>query len=959
MKKAALAYLLTGAFFTSLTRAQEAPQNTNPDYYETRAVLAKVESTNNYAGNFNPDSAATLPFGIIKEIGVARYVIAIDSAYFAPGKSEFNAYMALDFPGSEDKIAFAAKHIAFNPKGVVPGNNTRLMLVSEHKIRFGPNITLCLVPDGGNYVEWDCNGFKGVKLKGYFEFGRGILQPDSSSTNNNTVKANFDVYTTDVHNFTAQVSISPFCIKGLKDVSFTVIDAAVDMSDFMNPPGMVFPPGYTQSGYGGQTSLWTGFYMRQLKIKLPKELSKNDKAVELLASDFLIDKSGISGNFSGTNLFQLNEGKMGNWGFSVDLIGLNFMANQLIGGTLGGKILLPMNGIDGLAYTASVYENLLSQKTDYLFALSPASNYSTSVLSAKVDIYPTSKLIIQKSNGTFKPSAELNGRISFDHAYAKTAALEMQGVTITDNVPYLTKGVFSFTGVGGDSSDSKLSGFRISISSITLNVSQTGPSIGFGVGVNFTSKNHNAFGAAAGFLIATKFENVVQGGTGTNAIKKWSFDKVVVNDIALSIHTNAFKFDGLVKFKNNDLRYGNGFFGSLNLTIEKVMPNPATANVWFGNVSGFEYYYFDLAVPATVILIPPTNIPQGLAIYRFMGGLYYHMRPASVSQQNVLYTGAFGKAQDYVPDSTKGIGIKAGVTLGTYPTASILNGDIALEVLFTSSGGLGSIKFSGNAFMLVKIDDRVPTPKTSIPVKAAFSLLYDHENNVVHALMAAQITLPAVSGMGQAEFHIDANEWYIHFGKPDNRVSINYAGLATASSYIMLGNKLEPIPPPPSQVTNVFGHGFADTRDVTKSSAGNGLVMGASLGAGSSGEFGLSDFSVYYNLGLVAGFDVMAINYGPTLHCSGSTARAGFNGWYAQGQVYAALWGEVGARGSLLGKDFEVQLLSFSAAAMLGGKFPNPSSVQGNVAVDYDFLCAFHGHFDFGFQAGNSCNIVN
>ncbi len=946
--------LFFSIFAGQITLAQDSTTVISPLYMETMGTVSKVESTNNLVGNFHPDSVATLPFGILKEIGVARYVIAIDSAYFAPGKSIFNAYMALDFPGSTQKIAFAAKNVAFNPKGVIPGNNTRLALVSRHRIHIGPNITLVLPDDGSNYVEWDCNGFKGVKLKGYFEFGKNILVPDSASSYK-VVKASFDVYTNDIHDFMAQVSITPFTIKGLKDVSFSVSDAVVDMSDFVNSPGMVFPPGYS-----AQTSMWTGFYLKQFKIKLPKELSKNEKQVEIAATHFLIDKSGLSGNFSAANLFSLSEGKMGNWGFSIDLVGLNFASSILIGGSLGGKILLPTNETQGVNYTATVFQNQLTKRMDYVFSLSPVTNYTTNILSAKLDIYPTSKLIVQKVNTTFHPRVELNGKISFHHNHVETAKLEMQQVCIKDEAPYLTNGLFSFTDSIGNSA-SKLSGFAISINSISLSVAQNAPRIGFGVGINFTDKNDQAFGAQASFAIHTKIEQIipVNSANATTNNKKWSFDKVVVNDIGISVHTTAFKFDGYLKFRSNDPQYGNGFFGSLNLSVEKVIPNPVTVNSWFGNVNNYNYYYFDLAVPNKIVLIPPGPSPPGLAIYRMMGGLYYHMRPANNNLVITLYSSAFGTAQSYIPDNTKGVGIKAGVTLGTYPVNEILNGDVAMDLLFTNSGGLGSIKFSGNAFMMVKINERVPTLKTTIPVKAAFQLTYDHENKIVHSLLNAKITLPSVSAQGQAELHIDTNIWYTHFGKPNNRVLVNFTNLASANAYFLLGNQLESIPAPPVQVADAFGHGFADTRDVISTGNGNGLVMGAGLGTSSSGSFGLPDFSVYYNLGMIAGFDVMAINYGPNAHCSGSSARAGFNGWYAQGNVYAALWGDIGARGSLLGADFDVNLLSISAAAMLGGKFPNPSSVQGEIGVNYDFLHVFHGHFNCSFAAGNTCNVVN
>jgi hypothetical protein len=300
-----------------------------------------------------------------------------------------------------------------------------------------------------------------------------------------------------------------------------------------------------------------------------------------------------------------------------------------------------------------------------------------------------------------------------------------------------------------------------------------------------------------------------------------------------------------------------------------------------------------------------------------------------------------------------------GVTFGSWPKSQIFNADAALEIVFTASGGLGSIKFSGNGFSLIKVDERVPTQKSTPPIKLGFSILYDHENDIFHAVLGAAVSLPAVTAQGQCEIHFDKTTWYAYLGKPDNRVIVSLAGLASIHAYVMLGNVLEPLPPPPAEVTNIFGHGFADTRDVNTLQNAEGLVLGAWLGVSSAGSFGVSDFSVYYNLGLVAGFDVMAVNYGSNAHCSGSSGRAGFNGWYAQGDVYASLWGTVGARGTLFGADFDVQLLSVSAAAMLGGKFPNPSSVNGELAVSYNFLSTFKGHFDCSFSVGQDCTVTN
>ncbi|MEO6305933.1 MAG: hypothetical protein ABIP51_22495, partial [Bacteroidia bacterium] len=162
-------------------KAQSLPQESNPDYVQTMATVNHVVSKNNYTSSLTLDSSASLPIGIYKQIGQATYIIAVDSARFLPTGASCSAYMAISLPGMNDSIAFAARNIGINPKGVLAGNvgNSKLLLVSNHRIRVSPKITLVLKNDGNNYVEWNCNGFQAINLKGYFEFSGTMLEPDN------------------------------------------------------------------------------------------------------------------------------------------------------------------------------------------------------------------------------------------------------------------------------------------------------------------------------------------------------------------------------------------------------------------------------------------------------------------------------------------------------------------------------------------------------------------------------------------------------------------------------------------------------------------------------------------------------------------------------------------------------------------------------------------------------------
>jgi hypothetical protein len=91
--------------------------------------------------NFSPTDHASLPIGICKKIGDIIYVICIDSARFTPQGATFDVYMAMDWPGAYGKLAFAAKGVSFNPKGVMPGGNGNpitLKLLGDQRIKLGP-----------------------------------------------------------------------------------------------------------------------------------------------------------------------------------------------------------------------------------------------------------------------------------------------------------------------------------------------------------------------------------------------------------------------------------------------------------------------------------------------------------------------------------------------------------------------------------------------------------------------------------------------------------------------------------------------------------------------------------------------------------------------------------------------------------------------------------------------------
>lgn len=923
---------------------QNAVPQDNPLANQAFAVCDKVITENRIAGNFPVDSGASLPLGIAKTIAGTQYVIAIDSARFFSDKAFCNAYMAIDLPGSMDKIAFAVKNISVNPKGVMSSNNSRLQLVSDHHIRISKTVTLILKNDGGNYIEWDCNGFKSVNLKGYFEFSNSILLPDTSSSKDQKVIGTFEIHTTDIHNFITQVSITPFTLSGLKDITFSVSDAMIDLSEIANANDMIFPEGYQPNG--SDLKIWTGFYIKNFTVKLPKELSqKNKERTTISATNLIIDNSGVSGLFKATNILPLESSDMGGWQFSVNQLSVSIMQNHLNGGEIGGTLKIPVFENNALVYNASLHENL-SKQLDYQFIINPQSNLQADVFSASIDLYPSSRIIINKTNGRFYPKADLTGLIKLNANAASTGKLDFQSVIITSEAPFLSSGTFGFT--TANANENKIGKFPITINRIEVVVNQTVPNIYFQVGLNFMQAEDQGFAAAAGFRILTKF---VPGNDNTDL--KWKFNKIQIADIGLDIRTQAFKLNGFVIFRENDPLYGNGFTGGIKLNLPQVSLD-VDINVIFGAKEEYKYFYVD----GMVALPTPIIVSSGVALYRFMGGLYYHMRQPAGNVAN-LYTSAFGSSMppNYIPDANIGLGFKAGVTLGMVGKEDAFNADVALEVQFTSSGGLSLIKFTGDCFLMTSIQERRGKKYTEVPVGAFIYIGYDFLKPEFHAILNVGINYNGVKGQVNSVFHVDHKDWYMYIGKPSQRGYINVYDIATVTSYFMVGNKIEPMPDLPYQIAAAFGK--PDNRNTTALANAKGFSFGAELNVATYKEYGFDFFTVYGGVDFIMGFDVMMQKYPASFICPNTQTNPGFKGWYLKGQLYAYLNAGVGVKGEIkitgVTKDFNFRVFSCSAAAMLYGELMKPSYIEGHLVCHYDILNVVKGNFNYDFEKGTRC----
>ncbi len=918
-------------------------------------VISKVEnvlSSQNFADLFVPDSNVALPFGIRKQIGSARYIVAIDSCKFTPVGAFLNAYAAIDFPGTTKKLAFEAKNIKFNPEGVVGGSQSRLMLVSEHSIRINNMVTLKLKNDGNNWVEWDCNGFKAISLKGHFIFNKGKLISDSTQTKDSVVTASFQIYTNDIHNFITQVSITPFTLQGLEKWSFTVTNATVDLSELANAPSMIFPPGYSNPNLISP-SMWSGFYLQSVKVKLPSEISKAGTQTELVANNLLIDNMGVTGLFQVNNLLSLSEGSMSGWDYSIEELGVGFLCNNLNAGHIKGKVNIPAFQINqGFRYDATIYHNPITKEADYTFIVSPSGNVNFDVFSAQVSLNNTSQIIISKSNGLFKPIAILNGNIGFNHSKFSTngGQLLFQDLTIITDKPYLTHGIFTLHNIGGNTTTSK---YPTTVNDISFGISHSGPIISLGVGINILDNVNSGFSATTTVSLVGKIDAQPINYYGENPVTctktKWKFDKLLVNSISLGLQTSVFTLNGVVFFRENDPTYGDGFYGKVLFSIKNVLPSPASITACFGNTGSYRYFYLDAVVP--------TNIPLGttpISISRIMGGMYYHMMPQQVSQNQLISLSKNQNANSataltYTPDNSVWLGFKAGVGFAYSTSSKTANGNVMLEVNFTSSGGLGYVSLGGDIYFMSS-----PDAQEKAPVAGTVLIQYDVVNKIFDANATIKINAyNKITGTGFSKVHIEPNLWYVCIGKPSNRNKINFIGLVSADAYFMAGNSIEPAPPPPPEITKMSGYYNPINRNDNELSSGKGFCAGATISSRLDARFGLDIFNVYGEFGFMTGFDMMMVDFGPTAYCQGDfNSKAGLNGYIISGTLYLYMSGNVGI--SIAKKDFSI--FNSQVAALVYGKTARPFYFSGQFLCNYNILGGLYkGNINFNYTYGTDC----
>ncbi len=869
------------------------------------------------------------------------------------------------------------------------------------------------------YLTLDCKGFKELGITADIIFPETLIRRvnengdvltgiDANGYPAEKVTASFHTIVKDFNDILVSITLPRFEIVGLNGFIFDINQAVFDFSDYHNETGVVFPGNYAREYLAsGKPELWRGVYIKNLSVTLPKQFAQrdSDKRLSFSAQDMLLDNNGITGLFTASNIISIDKGSAGGWRFSVDKFSLELEANQLTGAGFAGSIGLPVSESTALAYDA-----FISPNNEYYLKVSPEKAINFDIWSAKAEILPNSYVEFKVVDDKFYPEAMLNGSLTIAARSEKNAAdttaksmaqlkgIEFRKLHLRTQSPYFTVEYFGYSG------EVKLMNFPLSISKIALTANDYEAKLGFDAKL---ALGGDKFGITA----ETRLE-VVGSMAESKGLQNWKYKKVDVSRIAINASmAEVFTIKGGLTILDDDPTYGDGFAGDIELTMNKVLEGlTAKSRAIFGNKS-YRYWFVDGSVSfgTSIPVFPPVNLTG------FGGGAYYHMRPAGTGSGTPT-----GSA--YVPDNNWGFGLKAAVLMNI-GKKGVIDAEASFEIAFNTNGGINFIGFFGMAKLLAEIPgvknagdfvnskfQQVANLEASFldinstnyssqlqtlqklkiydPDKAAADLFpksenlgeagfaasmaiqYDFTKNSLHSTFEMYVNM--LGGMlrgvnpgnsaGMAVLHIDPNEWYMHVGTPDRRLGIefNLANLIKmkTGAYFMVGHKIPATPAPPQQVSNILGIDASKLdymRDLNALGDGRGFAFGSDF-AVSTGD--ITFLILYANFAAGLGFDIMLKDYGDA-QCKGRSGPIGMDGWYANGQAYAYLQGELGVKVNLLFIKKKIPIIKGAAATLMQAKLPNPAWFVGYLGVKFELLGGLvKGSIRLKLALGEECELV-
>lgn len=946
------------------------------------------------ARQMNRSTAATAHDTLLMPIEITnrgndgkRYSVHLDNIVFTPTGHTLDAYIVIETPFDGQKLVFEALDVAFTPAGPVT-NPVKIQLANDVHIRISNSARLKLLGGDSTYVMFDCLGFAGIAVAAQVELCRSVVLPyhppsDSILPDPRRVHGSFQTYMPSFGEFMVELSIDPFAIPGYEDVKWLINGAAFDMSESVSPNGAP-PVGYNTpfAGPGGFAPMWKGFYMDSFVVLLPRAFSKDSTPIAVGVEDVVIDNMGVSGIVSASNILPLSMGSAGGWAFSIDQFDLTVIMNQFGGAAFGGKVHVPIFRAPGNTSGTLDPEDCM----DYIARINPGNLYSFTLLpfdstysvdiwkAGEVNLYPNSAVAMRYQNGDFTTTATLHGSVVVDGNLVSGVDIEVpeiffEGVQVSNKAPYFSPGTWGFP----DSLGAKFAGFELVLRDVGMVQSDSFPALRFQAYIDIGGITK--IRAGGGFKIRGELAD-------DDGRQRWVYRDFRVDEVLISGgFAGVTNLHGYAGFYYNDATYGTGFRGELAAELDMIDASVQVVGQFGRMPAGYKYFMVDALYCGSV--------PMGgaLSVKGLGGGVYYHMtRPDSLyglpacsdSLGIPSQIGASLSGIVYTPSDTAGLGFKFTVAVALSATERAFNGNATYEVLFNSGGGLEKMWLYGNARFMSDLNVGASPayspgspPGNGAAVAASFQMSVQVEPvPVFQGSLAVYANIANVlrgSGTGNkvvdASIYFGPSKWHIKIGAPPDSLRAGltftlplFGDIAQVRSYFQIGNDIDGIPPLPKEIADLTGaQGLSPGHRLPDVNKGTGFSFGADL------QLGNEDFTFlifYATIKARLGFDISLLDYGAGAVCAGENEPIGINGWYASGQIYAGLWGEIGIRVDLFLTTVEISILELSAAASLEARLPNPFWARAAIGVSYSVLCgAVEGTVNFQVEIGEKCQI--
>lgn len=901
-----------------------------------------------------------LPWGIDKGVGPLRTVIAITDMTFTPKRASFNANTWIETPSSTiSGLALSGYNICVSPQK--PCGDGILYLAKEAKLSeyfslYGDDEGLAgneiFAPDTTKvtYVSFDQNGFQKMRI-------HGLMSPPAlikvEGNEPLRISVNADI-TKGFKDWTAQLSFDKFYVKGLPDFKFAMNEAQPAIYDHseLTTPGKLPDDYESPDGQAG----WQGLFFPELSIELP-EFIKNESNTPVTGKiqNLIYDDNGFTGRALVENILTINDGSLGGWFYSIDSFDAMFKNSGFVSSSMKGKIVLPIfdhtDATTHLDYGSTISKNEVNGKLEFQLGIHPADPHQKMNVPvwnrSKLSLYDGSAINVTYNNQGFEAKAYLNGSLDLAAGPITIPAAKFTGLVLSTKPNYFSLESLVMTTASPQKS----------VADKPFNLEFTGKAKGGKPGFTF----HCDVDLSEGAGISGEGDLILTFSTGNNAKGRpdWKYEGFE-GMLQASGDFGPVSASGKVSLYANDPEKGDRFEGEFGISVLGKFKAEGTAV--FGKSAGadsFGYWY----IGGFMQLNPPVGVPLvGPVNFKGFGGGFYSNAVQTISNdgapsyQPQKGTRGFeasvmvGLATPYLLDA-KGtlkmsfdekwtpldLGIIAKAWfLGTDQKSSLAQGDLNLNFAFDQS------KISMEASLNAKMDFAVGSISATLPVK----MEVDYSSNP---------------------------NWYFAIGAPTPggrqmlavkllKVDVQFG------SYFVMGSGGNPIsnswslPPAPYNFTGEQMSLFKGVSSLRRDNFGvNPLNQNnnpfLAFGAGYSMNFDYEIGPFYMHMDGGIGFD-MALKKVDT-PCTPGGAIPGMYGWYAQGQVYAALTFELGIDVDIWVYEGRIQVAKLSAGALLRGGLMNPVWFNGQVAVKYSVLRGLvkgNFNFDFWYNRDSRCD---